>query len=882
MRTDANVPPLTRAPPATFAPQLQTIETAAIAARRCLIAEDAPEVKFADGAVGLALSGGGIRSATFNLGLLQGLARWRFLRLVDYLSTVSGGGYIGGFLGRFYTRFVNRPRGAADLVEARLADPASPEIRWLRQNGNYLAPGGVGDTCYNAASFLRNFLTVHAILGVGLFAVLGVANLLRFEFFPWLTEAWCRMIPMDPGGGMSLAMADELPINYLLRAGWGLLWSPWFVLVEAVILVGGLPLALAYWLVSPDQPQAFQPAALKATLVLCAALFAVGAAPADALRWAPMVVAVSMLLSFVYVEAAWRRVRRRCPGGLLQPVTRRQVRGLLTAWLGAAFFWGVIAVGFAALDAAGYALYGWVDRREDFARVLGLIGSGLAALYPVLRWGTGRLAQAARTQGKGKGGGWFNLLVHPAVLPLAVAVPPLLLVSLASHVLFARGEHGAAAVATTGVALLLSVLLGRQDARPFVNRSSFQSIYAARISRAYLGASNHFRLGGVEGRDVTTSDPNDDIWLNGYQPENAGGPVHLINVCVDETIEYSSQRSFRDRRGENMAVGPAGVSIGATWHATWRRAQGPRGPGGEAVAADPEDLPHPLRGPQPGPVKTEPLYLSDWLAISGVAANPGRGQGVKPGSSLLFGIGNLRAGYWWNSGLDEYERPGLGRPTLGSALRKLPERLFRTQFFLLREFTASFTGPWRRYWHLSDGGNFENLGVYELIRRRVPYIIASDATYDPKGQQADLANLLRKVRIDFDAEVQFLSADEIAALPVPDQVKTRLGTPTDLRAAADGNGRSRKHASLARIFYDGRSEPGGVLLYLRSGLTGDEPEDVLSFKQTHPEFPDDPACDQCFDEAQWESYRKLGEHIASELFPDAATGFWLPLVLERS
>ncbi|HWI78392.1 MAG TPA: hypothetical protein VNS31_04295, partial [Ramlibacter sp.] len=51
---------------------------------------------------GLALSGGGIRSATFCFGLLRGLARTRSLRRFDYLSTVSGGGYIGSAFGRLF------------------------------------------------------------------------------------------------------------------------------------------------------------------------------------------------------------------------------------------------------------------------------------------------------------------------------------------------------------------------------------------------------------------------------------------------------------------------------------------------------------------------------------------------------------------------------------------------------------------------------------------------------------------------------------------------------------------------------------------------------------------------------------------------------------
>ena len=52
----------------------------------------------------LCLSGGGIRSATFSLGILQGLCRARILEQVDYLSTVSGGGYIGGWLSAWIRR----------------------------------------------------------------------------------------------------------------------------------------------------------------------------------------------------------------------------------------------------------------------------------------------------------------------------------------------------------------------------------------------------------------------------------------------------------------------------------------------------------------------------------------------------------------------------------------------------------------------------------------------------------------------------------------------------------------------------------------------------------------------------------------------------------
>src|SRR5262249_7773400 len=60
--------------------------------------------------MGLAFSGGGIRSATFNLGMLQSLARLNLLSKFDYLSTVSGGGYIGSW----FIAWVNR-KGMKDV-----------------------------------------------------------------------------------------------------------------------------------------------------------------------------------------------------------------------------------------------------------------------------------------------------------------------------------------------------------------------------------------------------------------------------------------------------------------------------------------------------------------------------------------------------------------------------------------------------------------------------------------------------------------------------------------------------------------------------------------------------------------------------------------------
>ena len=98
-----------------------------------------------DGYVGLAFSGGGIRSATFNLGILQGLVQRGLLPYIDYLSTVSGGGYLGSWLHGVIRRYFKGQPGDAELLlsPAIHPKPGTPEtdpISFLRKYSSYLAP----------------------------------------------------------------------------------------------------------------------------------------------------------------------------------------------------------------------------------------------------------------------------------------------------------------------------------------------------------------------------------------------------------------------------------------------------------------------------------------------------------------------------------------------------------------------------------------------------------------------------------------------------------------------------------------------------------------------------------------------------------------------
>ena len=124
--------------------------------------------------VGLALSGGGVRSATFALGLMRGLAHPQedlpsannaapktlasqgLLGRLDYLSSVSGGGYTAAMYGRLVASY------GMKCAQGLMAASNSPVLAWLRRNGRYLTPAGSRDIGIAVVTFLRAWIAIHA------------------------------------------------------------------------------------------------------------------------------------------------------------------------------------------------------------------------------------------------------------------------------------------------------------------------------------------------------------------------------------------------------------------------------------------------------------------------------------------------------------------------------------------------------------------------------------------------------------------------------------------------------------------------------------------------------------------------------------------------
>ena len=138
-------------------------------------AERANRDKLPSDTVGLALSGGGIRSATFGLGVLQSLCERARLRDIDFVSSVSGGGFTGSFLGRLFTRkSVGTAADPVGRVQAILRDSHSAPLWWLRTQANYIFATGAEDARLNLAVLWRNIFSLYLVLGALLFGLFGL------------------------------------------------------------------------------------------------------------------------------------------------------------------------------------------------------------------------------------------------------------------------------------------------------------------------------------------------------------------------------------------------------------------------------------------------------------------------------------------------------------------------------------------------------------------------------------------------------------------------------------------------------------------------------------------------------------------------------------
>ena len=354
----------------------------------------------------------------------------------------------------------------------------------------------------------------------------------------------------------------------------------------------------------------------------------------------------------------------------------------------------------------------------------------------------------------------------------------------------------------TGAMLLFGIVIGF-----FINANKFSlhATYRNRLIRAYLAASRTTRSPNL----FTGFDPDDNIKLGDLAAEK---PLHVLNGALN--VIRGEQLAWQERKAESFTM--SRLHCGS-----YKVGYRPSANYGDAIT------------------------LGTAMAISGAAANPNMGYHSSPVLGLLMTLFNVRLGWWLGNP---------GSPGAKTWRRRGPRYSVGPLF---SEAIGNTTDHYK-YVNLSDGGHFENLGLYEMVLRRCHFIVVSDGGEDPECAYADLGEAVRKIRIDFGIPIEF-------------------GTMTIYPRSAIETLKSAGHnCAVGRIRYsavDGPDAPDGIVVYIKPACYGDEPRDIYEYFKTNPAFPHESTSDQFFSESQFESYRMLGAYTMEKFCTDCEGDF---------
>ncbi len=850
----------------------------------------------------LCLSGGGIRSASFSLGVLQGLAKFSlkgptgsgFLNNLDFLSTVSGGGYIGSWL-MGWARRSDFKTAIGELGSPGLTagDPEPDTVRHLREYTSFLAPrtGFSVDTATLAAIFLRNLLLIWIIFLPCLSASIMLprvmasgGNYLAFWVISWPDDLafWGINWPVRPDqflmicGAVLVAIAGILAarrvvqepetrprsalsgprserafIAVTIAAAWFIVeaWiAGWnndpavyqsfnqtrFYWLLGDLFVSSVPMSITRLLrVVPQERDPFRNSegnllwgrvvwsfAASAIVSWVVAIlmeefsFSLGPrlygegndpSPAFNILAVPIVMVLLMLGSGLL-------------SGLLSGVEYEEER----EWWGRAG--GVFLLFLLAWIVAESV--GWYSAKiVGFGQDIGpaLWGSG-SALFGVLA------AQAGSSAASGgdtkhvdvsqlsKWGKFLarHGLVAPALSLLAITCIFLLIGSLNRLLVesiigtwpvagFEITPHRAPWILFAG-AVLIAVLA---NFCININTFSLHGMYRMRLVRAFLGASNF----GRNPDRFTNFDREDNLALSA--PDGSTDrPVHVINAALN--LVKCQNLAWQQRKAESFTLTPLRCG-------SWRLGYEPTSQYGG------------LHG----------ITLGTGMAISGAAFNPNMGYNSSPLVTFVMTLFNARLGWW-------LPNPAWAIDKTLSKTSKMRYLAKNGPTFGLASIVSEALGNTsdRRKWiQLSDGGHFENLGLYEMVLRRCGQIVLVDASADRQFVFEDLGNAIRKINIDLGIPITFPDNWPFAN---KDVAKDRYCTVGEIRYDCVDSG-----------------APIGHLVYFKPQLIGKEPRDVTAYADACIAFPHESTANQFFNEAQFESYRRLGSHEVDVVLKEA-------------
>ena len=416
---------------------------------------------------------------------------------------------------------------------------------------------------------------------------------------------------------------------------------------------------------------------------------------------------------------------------------------------------------------------------------------------------------------------------------LAIIAPPvfacgllLLLSAVANSLLAAASKAGISLLTTTAVTLAVAMLFGwRVD----INDFSMQPFYRDRLARCYAGASDPARapdkFSGFSGADrslrvadlLPRSFKGSDTTL--WKKKDDGNPKEpsyegpFPIFCTAINLTMGEDLAYQERKAASFAFTPlySGYSVG------WTEST-------DATQQFNGFVPTTQWAYSPG----GGIAMATAVATSGAAVSPNSGYHTNPAVAFLLTMFNVRLGLWIRNPRRQFSNPmtAPSSPVFG---------IIR----LVMELCGSVNDT-SHYVYLTDGGHFDNMGLYELVRRRCRTIVICDGEQDTYLQFDGLGQSARKIRLDFGVEIDL----------------------KDVRHMKNDD-TSPGHVVIGSITYPEDPAHPGTVIYIKTSLDGDEPVDIVNYKREDSSFPQDTTLNQFFTESKFESYRALGSHIAT-------------------
>ncbi|WP_414475455.1 patatin-like phospholipase family protein [Microvirga sp. M2] len=768
---------------------------------------------------GLALSGGGIRSASFCLGVLQAIDALRenhepqVLDQIDYLSTVSGGGYTGTSL----VSGLMQAQGRFPFA-SKLDQEETIEVQHIRDYSNFLAPQGLRD-------YLLGFIAVSRGLLVNAMVFLGV--LLLLAAFTIYLNPDIEELNQGAGGlelfGLTLITFGLFLLAQMIFALYSShrkanrqtltfreKWAKWLARAFMVALVIAFAEAQAFViarLVDKDLTHWLGELLPKVWAALLPVAIALGASAGK----------LTTIVRTTLGDKSWKGSFKRWTSQAALYLAAAVVPFLLWCVYILLCYWGVRA------NMTGPRPYhpgvpdwltqlsGWFPVKHSFARLYSAVGLVLLFLSLFVKPNAGSLNGYYRDR-LSRAFLWrLDKLRKQAQERWDADAPDPLddhdCAAVGKHVEKAQGKEGAGKAAITE---------NRKKEKPEIDVDRFT--FSSLKKRKKWRRNKKLKVDGIH-----------------WEEDVRFSPYLLVNTAVN--LEGSDYLNRRGRNADSFVLSPLYIGSEATGYA-------------KTLTMERID-----RG----------INLGTAMAASGAAASANMGaQTIKPLTFSLAAL-NVRLGYWIPN--PRYAKTWTGWNSYLASVGPI--------YYAMETFGAM--NEERLNVYLTDGGHFDNLGIYELLKRRCSLIIAVDAEADPGMHFESFVRVQRYARIDLGTRIDLpWEAVHRSALAISKEGWRKPLLP---------DGHQGPHVAVGRIDY-GYGERG-VLIYVKSSMSGDESDLICDYKRRNEAFPHETTADQFFSEEQFEVYRALGFHAtkgflegndAFGMFPAGRHEGWLELL----